>query len=741
MNFDFTKQPGRIKLNKCIVNSYIEPLVSIITPFYNSGKYFEQTYNCIMNQTFPWFEWIIVNDGSTRKEDISTLTKLAESDNRIKVLHKQNGGISTARNKAIAESSTDIIIPLDADDLIVPTFVETIFWALYYNPQYSWCYTKSVGFQDEEYVWDKPFDAKRLKKYNFLVNCAGIRKKDLLEVGCYDETLKHYNEDWRLWLKFLSAGKKPIKLGYYGFWYRRTDKGVLSLVKQNKHAKKVARTLINEVAKTADTNVTAKEYPCRGKINQFIGPRFSNFERKLYNVNDKLNILMLIPWMEMGGADIFNLEVVKGLNKERYNISIFTTVPCNNQWRQRFEDYVTDIFELPSFLDIENYAEFISYYIKSRDIKLVFLSNSYYGYYLVPWIKKNFPEIVILDYVHMEEWYWRSGGFARTSGVVGGLLEKTYVCNERTRQVLINHFNRAQESVKTLYIGVDKEKYNADIVEYGQAKETLNISPKRPCILFPCRIHPQKRPFLMIEIADRLRQKINDIAFIVVGDGPQMVELQRACHKRGLENTVYFAGQQSDMRPYYKDCEITLICSLKEGLALTAYESCSMSTPVVSSDVGGQAELIDSSVGAILPLLQSEKEQLDNRIFEEQEIEQYIKAIEDIITDKQKYNLLCYNCRQKIENSFSTKVMIKNLEDEIEQLVQDCSSKGIRQRTSQMLVEMGQFADDYVTAFVEIEKSTSGSFIRDEVIHRLFKYKLLRVVVRIGLKLKLDKLL
>ena len=64
MEFDYTKEPGRELLQRGL-NHEGTPLVSIITPYYNAGKYFEQTFNCVMNQTFPWFEWIGVDDGST----------------------------------------------------------------------------------------------------------------------------------------------------------------------------------------------------------------------------------------------------------------------------------------------------------------------------------------------------------------------------------------------------------------------------------------------------------------------------------------------------------------------------------------------------------------------------------------------------------------------------------------------------------------------------------------------------
>lgn len=702
MEFDYTKEPGKVRLNRNL-NTEDTPLVSIITPYYNAGKYFEQTFNCVMNQTFPWFEWIIVNDGSTKSEDVELIERLAATDKRVRVLHKENGGISTARNMGIRDAKTDIIIPLDADDLIVPTFVEVVYWGLYYNPEYSWCYTDNLGFQNQEYLWKKPFDAELLKTYNFLTYCGAIRKSALMEVGCYDEITKHYFEDWRTWLKLLSKSMKPVKASMYGFWYRRLDTGVLSIVTNDKETKALADRLISEVAETADGTVKAKEYPVAGKANQFIKPKLSTFDRKVFQNHDKINVMMLVPWMEMGGADLFNLDVVRKLNKDKFELSILTTVHGENTWRQKFEDNVTDIFELPAFLDKENYAEFISYFIKSREIDVIFLTNSYYGYYLVPWLRKHFPDIAIIDYVHMEEWYWRNGGYARTSGVMGSIIEKTYVCNERTRSVMIRDFGRTPESVETLYIGVDHDKYNADKVEYGIARQESGIIDERPLVLFPCRIHPQKRPFLMLEIAEQAKEIIPNIAFVVVGDGWQLEELQKNAIAKGLEKTVYFMGRKEDMLPYYKDADITLICSIREGLSLTAYESLSMSTPVISSDVGGQKELIDDTVGRLIPVYQDETLDFDSRVFEIDEINFYVDAIVNILADKIMYKQLCTNCRNKIENGFSTATMIAKLEEIFINAVTNANLIEKRRTKQQQIVLQGDWAEDYYALYVDYE--------------------------------------
>ena len=222
--------------------------------------------------------------------------------------------------------------------------------------------------------------------------------------------------------------------------------------------------------------------------------------------------------------------------------------------------------------------------------------------------------------------------------------------------------------------------------------------------MFICRIHPQKRPFLMLHIVEELKKNIEDIAVIVVGDGPQLEELQNEVVNKKLEETIYFAGRQSSLEPYYKDSDITLICSLKEGLALTAYESLSMGVPVVSADVGGQAELIDDSVGRIIPLLQNEADALDCRKFSKEEIQLYVDAIKTILKDKGNYKIISKNCRERIEKYFSSNIMIQKLEKEFENLMSPEHLEK-RKEISKALKMVSSMIDDYVTLYNEYENT------------------------------------
>ena len=696
MEFNFEHQPGMFVYDRKLVTSGV-PKVSIITPFYNGAKTIEQTFNCVVNQTFPWFEWIIVNDGSTKKEDVKFLEKLAERDPRVRVVHKENGGISTARNYGVRCAKTEYLLPLDCDDLIEPTFVEYCWWMLEKNPKAAWAYTDSVGFGDEEYLWNQTFNPELLKKENHLTATALIRRDWYEKVGGYAEIEKHYNEDWFFWLQILAQGGYPVQAqgGEYQFWYRRTNTGVLSIVKGNEEQAKKNRKMIENAAKDVIDPHEPVIYP-KVKFN-YTAPKFTEWNKSIYKEHKKIHLTIMAPWLEMGGADKFNLDLITGLDKNKYEISILTTVPSSEPWCQSFRDQIPDVFNLPNFVEYRDFAEFVSYFLISRETDILMVTNSYHGYYMLPWIRQHFPKILIIDYVHMEEWYWRNGGYSRCTGAMDEIIEKTFVCNNATCRVMQEKFAIGEKKIDTIHIGVDTELFDEKRVRAGITYKRLDIEENRPIVLFICRLHPQKRPYLMLEIAKRVRKEIPNVAFVVVGDGQQEGDLKNAVVNQNLEGTVYFSGATKEPRPYYKDAKVTLICSIKEGLALTAYESLSMGVPVVSADVGGQSDLIDEEVGALIECEQEEATDIHKKNFTEHEIGEYAKALVQILSDPELQKEMSERGRKRIVERFSIACMVSRFSNEFENLVKDKELASRRVKISAMLQEFPRLVGDIFT--------------------------------------------
>lgn len=453
----------------------------------------------------------------------------------------------------------------------------------------------------------------------------------------------------------------------------------------------------------------------------------------------KINILMIIPWMEMGGSDRFNLSIVEKIDKSVFSVSIVCTVQGNNRWKHFFDEHVKEIYILPEFLEEKEYADFILNLIKKQNIDAIFLSNSYYGYYLLPLIKCTFPKIAVIDYVHMAEWYWRNGGYARLSGMSECCIDQTLVCNHQTGQVLTDMFSRKKETVETLYIGVDQNRFDCDKVPYGEIRAKYQIEENRKIILFPCRIHPQKRPFLMLEIAEKVISQNKNVCFFVAGDGPQYQELTDQIRKRKLSKWFICPGEISEMEKVYRDSDLTLICSIKEGLSLTAYESCAMATPVISADVGGQKELIDHSVGRLIPLYQDETE-IDSRDYAEAEINAYSEAILDILQDQNQYDAMCRKCREKITSQFSTDVMIGRLEQIILATIEKARNMPQERLFPSSMIGL---ATNYLTTYLEFE-TASNPQNRDQDINqelkRIANSRLGKLAVNLMLKLKINRL-
>ena len=128
MNFDYTMQPGR-ELKNMPKYQKDEPVISIIMAFYNDKNYIRQAVNSVLNQTFPYFELLIIDDGSTDQESLKVLQEVSQIDDRIRVLHKQNEGPAVARDYGAknASNSTKYLMILDSDDVIDHTFLECAF--------------------------------------------------------------------------------------------------------------------------------------------------------------------------------------------------------------------------------------------------------------------------------------------------------------------------------------------------------------------------------------------------------------------------------------------------------------------------------------------------------------------------------------------------------------------------------------------------------------------------------------
>ncbi len=394
MFFDYNKEPGKF-LKKDIALGDGKPLVSIVTSYYNSRKYIKQTLNCVLNQTFPFWEWIIVNDGSTELDTDEFLNSIAKLDNRIKIYKKQNEGLAKGRDYAILKSTTQYILPLDADDLIIETYIETAYWSLHTNKEASWAFSNSVGFGKYIYLYNPKFDSEKMKTENLLTATALIRKEQIQQLCGYGVAKRYVNEDWHLWLRMLAKGYFPVQMNFYGFWYRRCNVSLLTDINDEKKEENNMR--LQELKVQADKInkiVSAKIYP-----NEQEKYEEKSLEWKEKDFNKKLKqnrILYILPWLR---TDENLYKTISNINTHNTQITVITIKPSQYIYRQKIEEYA-EVFDLTTFIDNSYWKSFIKYVINTRKIQTIYVSNELEE--ISNYLKENFTQIKQIKYLYKD---------------------------------------------------------------------------------------------------------------------------------------------------------------------------------------------------------------------------------------------------------------------------------------------------------------------------------------------------
>lgn len=209
-------------MNKININ--YNPLVSIVIPVYNGGKYLKYAIDCALNQTYANIEIIVVNDGST---DNGEVEKIAKSyGNKIRYFYKENGGVSSALNYGIEKMNGDYFSWLSHDDGYTCDKIKDSIDLLSKNNQLGCktiAYTGGIFINSEGiklypfkefFKKDVLYDGIQVinvftKKGTINGCCMLIPKEVFNEVGQFDTSLR-YSQDSLMWYKIFLNGYKMI---------------------------------------------------------------------------------------------------------------------------------------------------------------------------------------------------------------------------------------------------------------------------------------------------------------------------------------------------------------------------------------------------------------------------------------------------------------------------------------------------------------------------------------------------
>jgi glycosyltransferase involved in cell wall biosynthesis len=209
------------------------PEVSVVIPCYNHGRYIRDAVNSLIGgltplgvfppQTFPSFEVIVVDDGSTDGTTPAAVDAVADGWQGVRVFHTPNGGTAAAHNYGIEHAVGKYITTMSADDMREPWGLEKLYRASLAHP-HALVYDNLLTFTNggRGHVWKtNPYDFEELLYKNMVPVGTMFSKQAWQAVGGYPRDLKYGREDWGFAIAMGAQGYCGVKIDETGYLYRR----------------------------------------------------------------------------------------------------------------------------------------------------------------------------------------------------------------------------------------------------------------------------------------------------------------------------------------------------------------------------------------------------------------------------------------------------------------------------------------------------------------------------------------
>lgn len=264
------------------------PKISVIVPVYNTEKYLHRCIDSILAQTFTDFELLLIDDGS--KDNSGTICdEYAAKDSRVRVFHKENGGVSSARNLGLDNARGEWICFCDSDDYVEFWWLETFIKNSINVELVVQGFSNKMSLKDEnDFYYEGTVDELlRLLYERQLVGYTVLKmfKKEIINQYKirFDRLIK-FREDEEFVLKYLSNINNVRHINKGGYYYYVPDwRNKYSHIDPY-YVTSSMYELVIKIYHNVPNNIT-KEY-----LKEYIFALFASFKRNSTNINYRVKV-------------------------------------------------------------------------------------------------------------------------------------------------------------------------------------------------------------------------------------------------------------------------------------------------------------------------------------------------------------------------------------------------------------------------------------------------------------------
>ncbi len=304
------------------MSKLIEDGISVIVPVYNTEEYLKKSIESVLSQTFDNFELILINDGSTDKTG-EICDQFAMKDDRVKVIHKENGGGSSARKAGIDAAIGKYIMFMDADDAFVQNAFEKAHQTIKNEDvdivQFGFYKTESIeqvepfGTGEVEIFDSKDallqiMTKKSPNKFNNLLWCK-IYKSEIVKKPKYNLTIRTNNDVPVIARVFYYAKKvATLDIPLYYYIQRKEDKNLSITYTLLKSREKFITSHIRSFYDVSSFFKDKDNLMYKASLKNLLAMCLSAIKEKGLSKQGKRQALWVIKQLKVGGNQFIPLK-------------------------------------------------------------------------------------------------------------------------------------------------------------------------------------------------------------------------------------------------------------------------------------------------------------------------------------------------------------------------------------------------------------------------------------------------
>lgn len=383
----------------------------------------------------------------------------------------------------------------------------------------------------------------------------------------------------------------------------------------------------------------------------------------------QISVLQLITVLAVGGTERQFVNLVNGMDRRRYRVHL----GCFRRWGRLLAELRGDLplseYPIGKLYALATARQLAALRADLREQNIQIVHT--YGFY--PNVFGLAAAGLAGTAVKIASVRDRGHNLSRAKWALQRLALKyadAVVVNARVlREQLLKEGVHA-ERVVVIHNGIDDERFARP--PRGALHRVLSLPPGTPVVGVVCRVSRVKWLEGFIRAASLISGEHPDVRFLIMGDAPvksgdtddYLPELKREARQCGLEDRLIFARGRTDVQELLSDLAISVLPSLSEGLSNTLLESQAAGVPVVATDVGGNAEIIDHGrTGLLVP---------------SRDVAALASAMAALLADRAAADQMGRAGQKRVRAHFSTKRMIEQTQTLYERLWLDAERKARR---------------------------------------------------------------